>query len=118
VTVERLWILRTGSGTGPQYDENGDRVEAGAGEALRLPLDAYNVEPRSSGDVVELGRQGYTEGFIVYAPADAPNLPKPADRVECRGVVYDLEGVVGEWRNGWAPGLFDGAAFAITRGVG
>lgn len=113
--MERVWIVR---GDGETLDEYGDPV---ATSPERLALDVWGVEPRTGGDVAELGRNGYTDGFVIYAPppatADAPRV-QPSDRIEVRGRLYDLVGVVGEWRNPFAPGIFDGDVFVVGKGVG
>lgn len=125
MTVETLWILPGGAG-GRQRDENGDWQDGPTSTDETLvatptgnrgwPLEVLNLEPRSAGDVEQIGRDGFTDGFVVYAPLG--RVPAPADRVECRGAVYDIVGRPGEWRNGFAPGLFDGLQFTIERGVG
>lgn len=110
--MEKIKLIRAG-GRDPR---TGDWVEP-EGDPVELPV--WSIEPRSSSDVDTLGRQGYRDGWTVYAP------PLPAgvevastDRFEVRGEVYELDGMPGEWVNGLAPGVFDGVVIVLKKGVG
>ena len=76
--------------------------------------DAYGNEAESWGSPVELvGRYGFDPGSsseprqpgmdrvivepTLYGPFDMPFLPK--DKVIVRGLTYEVEGVVRQWRN-------------------
>ena len=63
-------------------------------------------DPGSSGEVLDLARNVTTTQPKVYAPAGSDI--KAADRLVVRGVTYEVDGNVAEWRSpftGWEPGI-------------
>lgn len=70
--------------------------------------DILNVaaEPRPSSEPVQDARNSVVSGFTLYMTTGVDLTP--VDRVRVRGVVYDIDGDVGDWRSpysGSRPGL-------------
>lgn len=99
-------IVRVRSSPGG-VDEYGDPV---AGSEDRITLtDAY-VAPRNDpgqGSEIQLrGRAGVIVGLMLFAPYDTDLVY--TDRIEVDGVLYEIEGEPGRWRNpfsGWEAGM-------------
>lgn len=131
MTVETIFVLPGGSNGRHRDPATGDWVDALDDETLvdtpggrrGWPLEVLQLEPRSAGDIDAEGRDGFRDGWVVYAPMP-PRLVDPSDRVEVppgpgrAGGVYTIEGVPGAWVNTFAPGLFDGLQFTLERGAG
>lgn len=63
-------------------------------------------DPGSSGETLDLARNVLTTQPKVYAPAGSDITA--ADRLVVRGVTYEVDGDVAEWRSpftGWEPGI-------------
>lgn len=64
------------------------------------------VEPRPSAEPFQDARNATTTGYTLYLDTD--HGVTSADRVQVRGIVYDVDGDVAVWRHpfsGWAPGV-------------
>ena len=75
------------------------------GPAVRTALEGCSQAPRESSDVHDRGRQGVIVGLTLYMPPTTDLLH--TDQVEVDGVLYDVEGVPGDWNSpltGWHPG--------------
>jgi hypothetical protein len=84
-------------------DAYGDPV---AGTEDRTTLDGAFTAPRTSDELTDRGRAGVIVGLTLFAPY-ATDLVY-TDQVEVDGVLYDIEGEPGKWRNpftGWEAGL-------------
>lgn len=71
----------------------------------RTDVEGCAVAPSSSSED-NANRQGVVAGLTVYAPADADI--RHTDRVEVRGLVYEVDGTPNDWRSpfsGRRPGL-------------
>lgn len=62
-----------------------------------LPIPGCGIEPRPSSEPTQDARNSVVSGYTVYADFDADVTP--ADRLRIRGVVYEIEGDIGEWAN-------------------
>ena len=80
-----------------------------------VDVDGCAVAPRTSTEPAQVGRQGVITGVTVYLPAGT--AIGPHDRVRARGVVYDVEGEPGDWRNPYS-GRTPGIEVALTRHEG
>lgn len=72
----------------------------------RLEVYGCAFDPGGSQEPLEDGRSVVITRPKVYAPADADILP--GDRLEVRGVEYEIEGDPAVWRSpftGWEPGM-------------
>lgn len=95
-------IVRVRSAPGG-VDEYGDPV---AGTESRTTLEGAFVAPRESTEIVNRGRAGVIVGLTLFAPYDTDLVY--TDRVEVDGVLYDIEGEPGRWRNpftDWEAGI-------------
>jgi hypothetical protein len=84
-------------------DEYGDPV-SGTEDRVTL-IDAFTA-PRESGDLSARGRQGVIVGQMLFAPYDTDI--RYTDQIEVDGVLYDIDGEPGRWRNpfsGWEAGI-------------
>lgn len=94
------------------FDEYGDPVSSTAG---RVTLDGAFTAPRSSEDNDDRGRVGVIVGLSLFAPYGTDLLY--TDQVEVDGVLYDIEGEPGYWRNPlstWEAGV----EVALKRSIG
>lgn len=81
----------------------------------RTDVLAIGVEPRPSAEPVQDARNSVTSGWTVYLPAGT--VVTARNRLEVRGLVYDVLGDPADWRaafSPWAPGL----AVQCSRTVG
>ncbi|HEX5541114.1 MAG TPA: hypothetical protein VFX60_06060 [Micromonospora sp.] len=72
----------------------------------RIESDGWAFAPRFSDEASDAGRQGVIVGLTGLGPPGADVLA--TDRMEVRGLTYEVEGEPGEWRNpftGWLPGI-------------
>lgn len=95
-------IVRVRSAPGG-VDQYGDPT-AGASTEVVLP-DAF-LAPRTSEELTANGRAGVIVGWTLFAPYDTDLVF--TDQVKVDGVLYQIEGEPGRWRNpftGWEPGL-------------
>ena len=95
-------IVRVRSAPGG-VDEYGDPV---AGTESRTTLEGAFVAPRESGEIQNRGRAGVIVGLTLFAPYDTDLAY--SDQIEVDGVLYDIEGEPGRWRNpysGWEAGM-------------
>ena len=70
-----------------------------------LNIEGVGVEPRPSTEPVQDARNAVVSAFTLYTDIN-PDVT-PSDRIRVRGVVYDVDGEVADWRNpftGWAAG--------------
>lgn len=65
-------------------------------DPVRTDVAGCMVAPRSSSEDND-GRTAMIVGLTVYLPAGTDL--QPADRLEVRGVVYEVDGEPGDWRN-------------------
>jgi len=81
-------------------DEYGDPIP---GTTIRVDVPGCGWAPRSAGagpsseDIHDRGRQGVIVGLTLYMPAGTDL--RHTDQVELEGLLYDVEGDPGEWRN-------------------
>lgn len=97
-----------GSGGVDQY---GDPIA----DAARTDIDGCAVAPRTSFDITGTGRFGVIVGLTVLFP-DGTAI-EPTDQFEIDGVLWQIEGVAGEWVSpftGWRPGI----EVALARAAG
>lgn len=85
-----------------------------SGEPDRLSVPGCSVQPMAGAEVVD-GRDAVTSRWTLYAPdtADISSL----DRVEYRGVAYDVDGSVQLWVDPTGAGL-DHKVAVLRRGDG
>lgn len=84
-------------------DAYGDPIP-GTEDRTDIP-DAFTA-PRESSELTDRGRVGVIVGLTLFAPYSFDLTYD--DRVEVDGVLYEIEGEPGRWRNpftGWTPGL-------------
>ena len=84
-------------------DKYGDPI---VGTQDRTPIEGASVAPRESSESDDRGRVGVIVGLTLIAPYDTDLAF--TDQVEVDGVLYDIEGEPGWWRNhftGWEAGL-------------
>lgn len=96
----------------PGYDDNGDPIETVP--TRREICDAFTA-PRVSSDITDRGRAGVIVGLSLFAPYGTDLLH--TDQVEVDGVLYDVDGEAGQWKNpftGWKAG----AEVALKRAAG
>ena len=63
-------------------------------------VDGVGVEPRPTAEPFQASRNAVTSGFTIYADGrDLSVLVGPADRVEVRGFVDEVDGEVAVWSN-------------------
>lgn len=99
------------------YDEYGDPIES---TVVRVDVDGCAWAPRTAGgasssEIRDRGRQGVIEGLTLYAPAGTDL--QPTDQVEVDGVLFDVEGEPGDWRNPFT-GRDAGLEVALRRADG
>ena len=99
-------IVRVRSDPGG-VDEYGDPV---ADSESRTTIDGAFVAPRNDpgqgSEITNRGRAGVIVGLMLFAPYDTDLTY--TDQIEVDGVLYDIEGEPGRWRNpysGWEAGL-------------
>ncbi|MEU7609548.1 hypothetical protein [Micromonospora sp. NPDC049204] len=76
------------------------------GNATSTLLLGWGFAPRTSDEDTATGSEGVIVGLTGFGPPGSDVLP--TDRMEVRGVVYEVVGEVGEWRSpltGWRPGV-------------
>ncbi|HEU4567436.1 MAG TPA: hypothetical protein VFR99_05325 [Marmoricola sp.] len=78
----------------------------------RLTIPGCAVAPRQGGEQIGDGRYAVTSGIDLYAPAGADILP--SDRVEVRGVVYEVTGEPADWASPYS-GRRPGMLVQLTR---
>lgn len=93
-------------------DADGDPV---AGTTSSLEIDGCMVAPRQATEPTERGRAGVIVGLTLYAPLDTDLVH--TDRIEIDGVLYEIDGEPGTWRNPWKPS-HGGVEVALRRAVG
>ncbi len=96
----QMWTDPYSGETAPRPWDDGDH------EPDALPIEGVAFNPGGSTDLATDGRTIVTTKPTAYCPIDADILA--GDRLQVRGVTYDVEGNPAEWRNpftGWAPGL-------------
>lgn len=102
---------------GPTKDKYGDPV-AGSGSVTvqtLAPLE-FIISARVNGvESGALGRSGTVTGAKVYLPAGT--AISRTSQVRARGVLYDVDGEVADWRSGAGSGL-GGLEVALRRAVG
>jgi hypothetical protein len=84
-------------------DEYGDPV---AGTTTETTLAGAYVAPRESDEITNRGRAGVIVGLTLFAPYDTDL--RHNDRIKVDGVLYDIEGEPGRWRNpftDWEAGI-------------
>lgn len=91
MTGETITVLRHGSTTDRYENTVPDWTDP-----TRIPIKGCAVAPRSTSED-NAGRQAVIVGLIVYTPAGVDI--RPTDRVEVRGVVHEVDGEIGDWRN-------------------
>lgn len=100
---ETIFRIRAITITDPYSGEETGKSWDGASET---PIANVAVEPRPSTEPVQDARNAVVSGFTLYMKTGTDLTP--ADRVRVRGVVYDIDGEVADWRNpytGSRPGL-------------
>lgn len=88
---ETVTVLRAGTTT-----DRYRNVVADWSNPARTEVPGCAVAPGTSSEE-NAGRTAVIAGLTVYLPAGAD--VRPADRIEIRGVVYDIDGEPGDWRN-------------------
>lgn len=84
-------------------DQYGDPV---AGTTTLTTITGAFVAPRTTEDIDDRGRTGVIVGLTLFAPYDTDLTY--ADQIDVDGVVYDIEGEPGRWRNpftDWKAGI-------------
>jgi len=61
----------------------------------RLTITGCALAPRQAGEQIAPGRLAVTSGMDLYAPAGSDILP--SDRIEVRGVLWEVDGEPGDW---------------------
>lgn len=79
---------------GPGVDKYGDRIDE---EPERVTLDGAFTAPRTTADITDRGRQGVVVGKSLFAPYGTDLVH--TDQIEEDGVLYDIDGDVGQWKN-------------------
>lgn len=97
---------------GPTEDAYGDPV---AGTGARTVQTLAPLEFLYSSESSERGRSGVIVGAKVYLPAGT--RIGPTSQVKARGVLYDVDGEVADWRSPAGSGL-GGLEVALRRAVG
>lgn len=93
-------------------DQYGDPIP-GTTTVTAMP-EAF-VAPRTTEDVDDRGRTGVIVGLTLFAPYSTDLTY--TDQIEVDGVLYDIEGEPGRWKNpftGWEAGI----QAALTRAQG
>lgn len=75
-------------------------------DAPEVDIPNVAVEPRPSSEPVQDARNSVVSGFTLYMKTGGDLTP--LDRVRVRGVVYDIDGEIADWRSpysGSRPGL-------------
>ena len=80
---------------GTVEDAHGNETETW-GEPVAL-TGVYGFDPGSSNEPRRPGQERVIVEPSLYGPYDMPFLPR--DRAVVRGVTYEIEGVVRQWRN-------------------
>lgn len=80
----------------PTADRYGN-VVADWSTATRETVQGCALAPRSDGEERSQSRQGVIVGHTLYAPAGTDL--RAADRVEARGLTFEVEGFPESWRN-------------------
>lgn len=75
-------------------DEYGDPIE---GTITRQVLDGAFTAPRESDEITNRGRAGVIVGLTLFAPYSTDL--RHTDQVEVDGVLYEVDGEPGRWRN-------------------
>jgi hypothetical protein len=104
-------VIRVRSAPGG-FDVYGDPV---ASAEARTTLEGCAVAPRSSDEHSDRGRQGVIVGLMLYAPYGTDLLF--TDQIEVDGVLYNIDGEVGSWKNPlstWEAGV----EVALSRAAG
>lgn len=84
-------------------DAYGDPIPS---SVTRTPLPTAFVAPRLSDEITNRGRAGVIVGLTLFAPYRTDL--RHTDQVEVDGVLYEVEGEPGRWRNpmtGWEAGI-------------
>lgn len=105
---ETVTIVRPGAATRDSY---GNDVP---GAATEIDVPGCAVAPRTSSEDVT-ARDQVIEGLTIWMPAGTD--VRPTDRVRRRGVLYDVEGDVGEWSSPFT-GFAGPAQIQVTRVTG
>lgn len=72
----------------------------------RLPIDGVAIAPSTGTETRDVDRTTITTGMSLYGPPGMDILP--ADRIRARSGVWEVEGEVADWVNGftgWNPGV-------------
>lgn len=104
-------------GTPGGRDEYGDTI---AGTSERIDVTGCAVAPRSSerrtsDEGTERGRYGVIVGLSLYAPPGT--VLRRTDQIEIDGVLYDVDGETGVWRNPYTTAV-RGVEVALRRAEG
>lgn len=106
MTITRLRV------TEAEADDYGDAQTV---TESRLELDDAFVAPRMSEGLDAASRSGVVIGLDLYLPFGSDVVY--SDRVEVDGVVYEVEGEPGSWRQPWTR-WEAGMVVALKRGEG
>lgn len=96
----------------PGYTDAGDPIEAAP---TRVPLCEAFTAPRTSSDITDRGRAGVIVGLTLFGKYGTDL--KHTDQVEVDGVLYDVDGEPGQWKNPLT-GTKAGFEVALTRAAG
>lgn len=103
---------------GSRVDRGGNTVRDWSPAAVdRLTVTGLNIQPNSQSELVDEQRTAVITGYRVQsAEGTAPDITA-ADRIEWRGLLYEVEGDVGVW-----PELFSDTThhidFVMVRATG
>lgn len=103
---------------GVRTDRGGNSVPSWApGDVSRLPVTGLNMQPNQQAETLDETRNAVVTGYKVQsAEGTAPDI-RAADRIEWRGLLYEVGGEVGVW-----PELFSDTThhieFVMVRATG
>lgn len=109
-------LVRVRAGT--REDRGGNTVpDWSQGAVHRLPVDQLNIQPASQAEGVDDTRTTATTGWRVQSEEGTRPDITAADRIEWRGLTYEVDGEVAEW-----PDPLNGAVhhieFTMVRATG
>ncbi|MET0490363.1 MAG: hypothetical protein ABW143_09025 [Acidimicrobiales bacterium] len=103
-------IVRLRAGASTDEDRYGDPLPS---DDVRTPITGAMFDPGGTREPAEVGRQPVITTPKLYFRDQEPNL-SAGDRVEVRGLVFDIEGDLAVWVNPWT-GRTEGTVVELKR---